>query len=143
MLLYALFNGTCVLAAPGSGWLGDRIGRQRIVLLGYALYGLINLALVFANQEWEIVAVFALYGVFYAVEESQSKAFIADLEPERRATAMGVYNSVTGMLYLPASLAAGALWTVSPSLAFGLAAGLSLLAMGVFVWVRPAAKPRG
>lgn len=143
VLLYALFNGTCVLAAPGSGWLGDRIGRQRIVLLGYALYGLINLALVFANQEWEIVAVFALYGVFYAVEESQSKAFIADLEPERRATAMGVYNSVTGMLYLPASLAAGALWTVSPSLAFGLATGLSLLAIGVFVWVRPAAKPRG
>lgn len=140
VLLYALFNATCVLAAPGVGWLGDRIGRQRIVLLGYALYGLINLALVFADQRWEIVAVFALYGVFYAVEESQSKAFIADLEPERRATAMGVYNSVTGMLYLPASLAAGALWTVSPSLAFGLAAGLSLLAMGVFLWVRPAAE---
>ena len=143
VLLYALFNATCVLAAPGVGWLGDRIGRQRIVLLGYALYGLINLALVFADQRWEIVVVFALYGVFYAVEESQSKAFIADLEPERRATAMGVYNSVTGMLYLPASLAAGALWTVSPSLAFGLATGLSLLAIGVFVWVRPAAKPRG
>ena len=142
VLLYALFNATCVLAAPGVGWLGDHIGRQRIVLLGYALYGLINLALVFASQPWQIVVLFALYGVFYAVDESQSKAFIADLEPERRATAMGIYNSVTGMLYLPASLAAGALWTVSPALAFGLAAGLSLLAMVLFVRAQPAASRR-
>ena len=133
VLLYALFNASCVLVAPGVGWLGDRIGRQRIVLLGYALYGLINLALVFARQPWQIVALFALYGVFYAVDESQSKAFIADLESERRASAIGTYNSVTGMLYLPASLAAGLLWTVSPALAFGLAAALSLLAMLLLV----------
>ncbi len=141
VLLYALFNATCVLVAPGVGWLGDRIGRHRIVLLGYALYGLINLALVFASQPWQIVVLFALYGVFYAVEESQSKAFIADLEPERRASAIGVYNSVTGMLYLPASLAAGLLWTVSSALAFGLAAALSLLAMLLLVHARPLAKP--
>jgi MFS family permease len=139
VLLYALFNATCVLVAPGVGWLGDRIGRHRIVLLGYALYGLINLALVFASQPWQIVVLFALYGVFYAIEESQSKAFIADLEPERRASAIGVYNSVTGMLYLPASLAAGLLWTVSPALAFGLAAALALLAMLLFVRARPSA----
>src|SRR5690606_38311357 len=132
VLLYALFNASCVLVAPGVGWLGDRMGRHRIVLFGYALYGLINLALVFASQRWEIVVLFALYGVFYAVDESQSKAFIADLEPERRATAIGVYNSVTGMLYLPASLAAGALWIVSPALAFGLSACLSLLAILLF-----------
>jgi MFS family permease len=142
VLLYALFNATCVLVAPGVGWLGDRIGRQRIVLLGYALYGLINLALVFASQPWQIVVLFALYGIFYAVDESQSKAFIADLEPERRASAIGIYNSVTGMLYLPASLAAGLLWTVSPALAFGLAAGLSLLAMLLFIRVQPAASER-
>jgi uncharacterized RDD family membrane protein YckC len=73
------------------------------------------------------------------VEESQSKAFIADLEPERRATAMGIYNSVTGVLYLPASLVAGALWAVAPGWAFGVAALLSLAAMGVFVRMRPAA----
>ena len=139
VLLYALFNATCVLVAPGVGWLGDRIGRHRLVLLGYALYGLINLALVFASQPWQIVVLFALYGVFYAIEESQSKAFIADLEPERRASAIGVYNSVTGMLYLPASLAAGLLWTVSPALAFGLAAALALLAMLLFVRARPSA----
>ena len=137
VLLYALFNATCVVVAPLAGKLGDAVGRSRVVLLGYALYGSINLALVFASSRWEIIAVFAFYGLFYAVEDSQSKALIADLEHDRRATAMGAYNFVTGLLYLPASLIAGALWTVAPELAFGLAALLSLVAMGTFVVMRP------
>lgn len=139
VLLYALFNTTCVLVAPWVGRLGDAVGRGRVVLLGYALYGSINLALVFASRPWEIVVLFGCYGLFYAIEDSQSKALIADLEHERRATAMGAYNFVTGLLYLPASLIAGALWSVSPALAFGLAALLSLLAMGAFTVLRPSA----
>jgi MFS family permease len=139
VLLYALFNATCVVAAPWAGKLGDRVGRSRVVLLGYALYGGINLALVFASAQWEIVVVFAFYGLFYAVEDSQTKALIADLEHDRRATAIGSYNFVTGVLYLPASLVAGALWTVSPAMAFALAALLSVLAIGVFVVLRPTA----
>lgn len=142
VLLYALFNTTCVLAAPLAGMLGDRIGRSRIVLLGYGLYGGICLGLVFVTTRWEMVVAFAFYGLFYAVEDSQSKAMIADLEHDRRASAMGIYNAVTGMLYLPASLVAGALWTVSPAWAFGLAAALSLLAMAAFAVLRPAAGGR-
>jgi MFS family permease len=138
VLLYALFNTTCVVAAPLVGLRGDKVGRSRVVLLGYALYATINLWLALADKRWEIVAVMALYGLFYAIEESQSKAFIADIEPERRATAVGVYNFVTGLLYLPASLVAGALWALTPGWAFGLAAVLSLAAMLVFVRVRPA-----
>lgn len=51
---------------------------------------------------------------------------------------MGAYNFVTGLLYLPASLVAGALWTVAPEWAFGLAALLSVLAMAAFALVKPA-----
>lgn len=138
VLLYALFNTTCVVAAPLAGMLGDRVGRSRVVVLGYALYGAINLALVFVDSRWAVIVVFAFYGLFYAIEDSQSKALIADLEHERRATAVGSYNFVTGLLYLPASLVAGALWTVAPELAFGLASVLSVLAMVAFVVLRPA-----
>ena len=146
VLLYALFNAVCVVAAPLVGRLGDAIGRSRILLLGYGLYGAINLALLGVHQRWQVIALFALYGVFFAIDESQSKAFIADLEPERRATAVGAWNFVTGVLYLPASLAAGALWTIDPRWAFGLAALLAATAMALFCWMRPArdlARPRG
>lgn len=142
VLLYALFNVTCVIAAPLVGWLGDRIGRSRIVVLGYALYGALNLGALFVSSRWDVIVLFAVYGLFFAIDESQSKAFIADIEPERRATAIGVYNFVTGALYLPASLVAGALWLIAPHLAFALAAVLSLAAIAVFGVFRPAAQTR-
>ena len=137
VLLYALFNTTCVIAAPLVGRLGDRIGRTRIVLAGYALYGLVNLGMVFADAHGAIVALFALYGVFFAIDESQGKAFIADLEPHRRATAIGVYEFATGLVYVPASLLAGLLWLVSPAAVFALATGLSVLAMLLLVRLQP------
>jgi len=142
VLLYALFNTTCVVAAPLVGKLGDRVGRSRIVVLGYAVYVGICLWLMVASTRWELIAAFAMYGLFYSIEESQSKAFIADLEPDRRATAVGVYNMVTGVLYLPASLVAGALWGVAPALAFAAAAALALAAIGVFWLQRPATAAR-
>jgi MFS family permease len=140
VLLYALFNTTCVLAAPLVGRLGDRIGRSHIVMLGYALYGGINVALIFIDSASAIVVLFTVYGLFYAIEESQSKAFIADLEADRRATAVGLYNSVTGLIYLPASLLAGGLWALAPHWAFGLAALLSLVALLCFAALKPAAS---
>jgi MFS family permease len=139
VLLYALFNVVCVIAAPLVGRLGDRVGRSRVIVLGYAIYGALNIGLVFATSRVEMAGLFAVYGLFYAIEESQSKAFIADIEPDRRATAIGVYNSVTGALYLPASLVTGALWVVTPDLAFALAGGLALAAIVVFGVLRPAA----
>lgn len=142
VLLYALFNAVCVLAAPLIGRLGDVIGRSHLVGLGYALYGAINFALIWASAGWQMIALFALYGVFVAVDESQSKAFIADLEPERRATALGAYDFVTGMLYLPASLVVGALWSIDPRWGFGLATGLSVVAIVLFGWLRPASALR-
>lgn len=138
ILLYALFNVTCVIAAPLAGIRGDRVGRTRVIVAGYALYGLINLALVFADQRWEIVALFATYGLFYAIDEAQAKAFIADLEPERRGTAVGVYDFTTGLIYVPASLIAGLLWLSSPTTVFALAAALSLLAIIILLALKPA-----
>jgi MFS family permease len=138
VLLYALFNVSFVVAAPVIGWLGDRIGRTHIVAFGYLIYLFMSLGFAFANTKWEIVLLFVVYGGFYSIDEAQSKAFIADLERDRRATAIGVYNFATGAIYLPASLVAGALWAVSPRIVFILAAVVSLVAFDVFLFLRPA-----
>jgi hypothetical protein len=73
----------------------------------------------------------------YSTAWKQSKAFIADIELGRRATAVGVYHFVTGALYLSVALVAGALWAVSPNYAFALAAIFSLIAVASFVALRP------
>lgn len=148
VLLYALFNIAFVVAAPLIGKLGDRVGRARMIMLGYLVYLAMSLGFAFASTQWQVVVLFVVFGVFYAIDEAQSKAFIADLELERRASAIGIYNFLTGVIYLPASLIAGALWVLHPASAFLLAAGLALAALAVFLWLRPdrkrgpAARPR-
>jgi MFS family permease len=137
VLLYALFNISFVLAAPLAGKLGDRIGRARIIMLGYLIYFLMCIGFAFATTEWQVITLFVIYGVFYAIDEAQSKAFITDIELERRASAIGVYNFATGIIYLPASLIAGALWLLHPAVAFIFAAVIAFLAIVVFVILRP------
>lgn len=137
VLLYALFNISFVVAAPLIGKLGDCIGRARIIVLGYLIYLLMSLGFAFAAAQWQIFVLFVIYGVFYSIDEAQSKAFIADIELERRASAIGVYNFVTGILYLPASLIAGALWLLQPANAFLAAASLALVAIIAFRILRP------
>jgi len=138
VLLYALFNVSFVAAAPLAGKLGDRIGREYIVVLSYLIYLVMSLGFALATTKMQIILLFLVYGVFYSMDEAQSKAFIADLEPQRRATAIGLFNFVTGMIYLPASLIAGALWAAHANLVFVLAAFLSLAAISTFVFLRPA-----
>ena len=140
VLLYALFNIAFVLAAPLIGKLGDKAGRARMIMLGYLTYLLMSLGFAFATTQWQVVVLFIVYGVFFAIDEAQSKAFIADLELERRASAIGLYNFVTGLIYLPASLIAGALWLLHPASAFLVAAGLALAALVVFLFLRPDQK---
>ncbi|MGZ8983967.1 MAG: MFS transporter [Methylotenera sp.] len=137
VLLYALFNIAFVAVAPLIGKLGDRVGRARMIMLGYLVYLLMCLGFAFATKQWQIIVLFVIYGVFYAIDEAQSKAFIVDLELERRASAIGLYNFVTGLVYLPASLIAGAMWLLHPAGAFLLAAVFVFAALMVFVFLRP------
>ncbi|MDO8773199.1 MAG: MFS transporter [Burkholderiaceae bacterium] len=113
VLLYALFNIAFVIGAPLIGKLGDRFGRAQMIMLGYLIYLLMSLGFAFATAPWQVIVLFIIYGVFYAIDEAQSKAFIADIELERRASAIGLYNFVTGLIYLPGSLIAGALCVTS------------------------------
>lgn len=137
VLLYALFNISFVVTAPLIGKLGDRVGCKHMIALGYLTYLLMSLGFAFATTQWQVIVLFLVFGVFYAIDEAQSKAFIADLEQERRASAIGLYNFVTGVIYLPASLIAGALWLLHPAGAFLFAAALAFAALVVFLRLRP------
>jgi MFS family permease len=137
VLLYALFNVACVLTAPLIGTVGDRVGRQHMIALGYLVYAAMCVGFIFASQPWQIIGLFVLYGIFYAIDEAQGKAFIADLEASRRATAMGIFDFATGLLYFPASLIAGMLWALHPTSAFTAAAVLACAAFLLLLRLQP------
>jgi MFS family permease len=63
---------------------------------------------------------FAFYGIYYATTEGVAKAYIADVTiPEHRGKAYGIYNSLIGLVTLPASIIAGFMWDkINPSAPF-------------------------
>jgi MFS family permease len=136
VLLYALFNASFVAFSIPIGKLGDWIGRKYIIILEYLIYIAMSLGFIFAKEKWEIIVLFLMFGIFYSIDEAQSKAFISDLEADRRATAIGMYNFVTGLVYLPASAIAGALWIFNPVYAFVFAAIVAFIAMCVFIFLQ-------
>ena len=138
VLLYAMFNAVFVIAAPIAGKLGDALGRARLVTASYLIYLLMSLGFAAARSKWHIAALIVAYGIFFSIDEAQSKAFIADVQPQRRATAIGAYNFVTGGLYLLASVIAGALWTLGSWLTFAFAAATSAAAVLALLSLRPA-----
>lgn len=129
-VVYALFNLVSALAAIPAGQLSDCIGRRRTITYGWLVYALTYLGFALARQAWMIWVLYALYGLYYALTEGAGKALVAELVPDaNRGAAYGLYNAAIGVMALPASLIAGALWTrVSPAAPFAFGAVLAFLA---------------
>ena len=135
------FNAVYSLLSGPLGTLSDRIGRRRLILGGWLLYGLVYLGFALASSGWQIWLLFGSYGVFYALTEGAAKALVADLVPaQQRGTAYGYFNAAIGLSALPASLIAGVLWQglgswlgFGPSAPFFFGAALALLAWGLMV----------
>jgi len=139
------FNLVYSLVSGPAGALSDRVGRRRVIVGGWLVYGLIYLGFALARTGWQVWALFAAYGVYYGLAEGTAKALVADLvAPEQRGTAYGAYNAAVGVASFPASLIAGLLWQgVGPWPGFGPAAPflfgatLALLATALLVWWLP------
>ncbi len=138
-LMLVLFNVTYAAVSMPAGMLSDRLGRKRVIALGWTIYAAVYLGFALSSTTWHIWVLFACYGIYYGIVEGVARAFVADLVPaERRCTAYGYYHGVVGLTLLPASLIAGWLWdTVNPAAPFYLGAGLAFVAMlGLMALIR-------
>jgi len=139
VLMLVLFNATYMAISLPAGILSDRLGRKRVITLGWLIYALVYLGFALASSIWQIWLLFACYGIYYGIIEGVARAFVADLVPEeKRGTAYGLYHGVVGLTLLPASLLAGWLWQAfSPAAPFYFGAALAFLAMlGIMGFIR-------
>jgi len=139
VLMLVLFNATYAAISLPAGKLSDRLGRRRVITLGWGVYALAYLGFALATDLWQVWLLFASYGIYYGVVEGVARAFVADLVPEeKRGTAYGLYHGVVGLTLLPASLIAGWMWQAySPAAPFFFGAGLAFLAMiGMMAFIR-------
>jgi len=136
LLMLVLFNFVYASLSTPAGILSDKLGRRRIIILGWLIYTLVYLGFAMASISWQVWLLFGFYGVYYGLAEGVARAFVADLVPEeKRGTAYGLFHGIVGVTLLPASLIAGYLWqVVSPAAPFFFGAIMAFLAMIGF-WV--------
>lgn len=137
------FNVLYALIASPAGRLSDRVGRKRIIITGWVLYGLVYLGFALAGAAWQVFALYAVYGFYYALTEGIGKALIADIvTKEQRGTAYGIYNGALGLTAFPASFIAGILWSglgsfagFGPAAPFLFGAALAVIAASLLIFV--------
>ncbi len=133
VLIYAVYNVTYAALAYPAGAMSDRLGRWRIIAVGWAIYAIVYAGFAFLPeaQAWGLWPLMAFYGLYMALTEGVGKALIADHSPrQKRGTAMGIFYSITGLTTLVASLLAGLAWDrFGPTAAFLIGAGFAVIAL--------------
>ncbi|WDT91094.1 MFS transporter [Streptomyces sp. SCSIO-PteL053] len=81
------------------GTLGDRIGRRRVLLIGYALFGLASVLAATADTSGVLIAARALLGVGGAMIMPATLSILRQVFPDRRerALAIGVWTAVAAV----------------------------------------------
>ena len=135
ILLYIIYYISYSIFIIPAGMFSDKIGRKRVILVGYGLFGLTSLGLIFVSNLSQIISLFISYGIFYAMIDGVQRAFVVDLSPSSlKGTALGTFHTSTGLAALPGGLIAGLLWDkISPETTFIFGFVLSITAITLFL----------
>lgn len=128
---YIVFNAVYAALATPAGIASDRLGRKAVIALGFAVFGGVYLGFALARSGALVWPLFAVYGSYMALTEGVGRAYVADLvAPERRATALGLYQGALAAMVLLSSVLAGLMWDyISASAPFFLGGASALVAL--------------
>jgi MFS family permease len=140
-LVLVIMNVVYSLSAWPTGALSDRFGRYNLLAGGFALLAAADLVLAFANGIAVLGIGVALWGLHMGLTQGLLASLVADHAPEPlRGTAFGMFNLVTGIATLLASVIAGALWdAIGPTGTFLAGAAFTAVALALL----PATKRGG
>ncbi|MEQ4453973.1 MFS transporter [Kosakonia sp. YIM B13605] len=110
-LVMVAMNLVYSVTAYPFGKLSDRISHSRLLQLGLVVLILADMALAL-SQHWSTLLLgVALWGVHMGMTQGLLATMVADTAPaELRGTAFGMFNLLSGVALLLASLGAGVLW---------------------------------
>jgi MFS family permease len=133
ILAYIFYNLIYALFAFPAGVIADKMGMKKSFLAGVVFFIITYTGMAFASTAWAVFALFTLYGIYAAIAETVSRAWLSGLcEKHERATAIGFYSGMTSLAALAASTIAGLLWLKAGAAAVFLFSAAGAIAVLVY-----------
>jgi MFS family permease len=108
---YCLYNAVYASLSYPAGALSDRLPRQIVLAVGFAAFAIAYAGLGLATSASQVWWLFGIYGVYTALTDGVSKAWISDLLPDHvRGRGLGIQQGISGLGAVAASVWAGLAW---------------------------------
>jgi len=132
---YVIFNFAYAIFSTPAGIISDKIGARKVIISGFFLFAVVYLLFGIIVQSYLLWFIFPLYGIYMALTEGISKAYISNLVPqEKSGTAFGIYQTAIGICTFFSSLIAGLLWDkISVSAPFILGSATAIISATLFI----------
>jgi len=142
-LVMVAMSAVYALAAYPAGLAADRGHRRALLVWGLAALVAADIVLADASSVAAVFAGTVLWGAHMGLTQGLLAALVADTAPERqRGTAFGLFNLVTGLTLIAASVLAGWLWgAFGPAWTFGCGAVFATIALTGLLVAAPRRTP--
>ncbi|BAA30362.1 MFS transporter [Pyrococcus horikoshii] len=110
LLMTALLLPYSLIQVP-AGYIGDKIGRKKLLTLSILGYSISSALIVLARNYWDLVAIRALYGFFAGLYYAPATSLISELFREKKGSALGFFmigpaigSGITPLIVVPVAL---------------------------------------
>ncbi len=111
-IVYAVINIAHTVIGIPSGFLADKIGKEKVLLIGYGVFGISTILMVVLSGNALYAYLLAgVFGVYMGISETVQRAVIPRyVSSELRGTAFGLFSIVIGAGFFVGNVLFGFLW---------------------------------
>jgi MFS family permease len=111
-IVYVVINIAHTIIGIPSGLLADKIGKEKVLLIGYGVFGISTLLMVTLSDNALYAYLLAgVFGVYMGISETVQRAVIPRyISSELRGTAFGLFSIVIGAGFFVGNVLFGLLW---------------------------------
>lgn len=136
---YVVRNVVYAAASYPAGYLGDALGKKKILVAGYLLATLMNIGFIVLHPSiWAFLLLFSIAGFYVAIYDALEGAISGQiLEKKTKSIGYGVLGSVNGVGDFISSAVVGFLWAAfAPIYGFAYAAIFSFVGASILARVK-------
>ena len=143
-IVYAVINVAHTIIGIPAGILADKIGKEKVLLLSYAIFAISSILMVVSINNMSYAYVLAgIFGLYVGISETVQRAIIPRyVSTELRGTAYGLYSLVTGVCFFVSNITFGFLWDnydINIAVVYSVSLSLSAI-IGMIVFIKNYSK---